>query len=45
VAADLGAKGVWDRLQAGGLGSEAAARAACELLKSHKQDCFVVKPG
>jgi cell division septation protein DedD len=45
VAADLGAKGTWYRLQAAGLGSEAAARAACELLKSHKQDCLVVKPG
>jgi hypothetical protein len=45
VAADLGAKGTWYRLQAAGLGSEAAARAACELLKSHKQDCLVIKPG
>jgi cell division protein FtsN len=45
VTADLGAKGVWYRLQAASFGSEAAARAACELLKSHKQDCLVVKPG
>lgn len=45
VVADLGAKGTWYRLQAAGLGSEAAARAACDLLKSHKQDCLVVKPG
>lgn len=45
VAADLGPKGTWYRLQAAGLSSEAAARAACELLKSRKQDCLVVKPG
>ena len=45
VAADLGAKGTWYRLQAAGLGSEAAARAACTLLKSQKQDCLVIKPG
>ena len=45
VVADLGAKGTWYRLQAAGLGSEAAARAACDLLKSSKQDCLVVKPG
>jgi len=45
VAADLGTKGTWYRLQAAGLNSESAARAACDLLKTRKQDCLVVKPG
>jgi len=44
VRADLGAKGVFQRLQAGPLADRAAAQAACEKLKVHKQGCLVVAP-
>lgn len=42
---DLGAgKGVYYRLQAGPLTSEAEARALCAKLKQRKQGCLVVRP-
>ncbi|AIL64670.1 Sporulation related domain protein [Rickettsiales bacterium Ac37b] len=40
---DLGAKGVFYRLQVGPLSSEAEARMLCQKLSSYKQNCFVVK--
>lgn len=41
--ADLGAKGVFYRLQMGPFESEAAARKVCDYLKANKQGCFLVK--
>ena len=41
--ADLGAKGVFHRLQMGPFESETAARKVCEYLQQNKQGCFVVK--
>jgi len=43
VRVDLGAKGVWYRVQAGPL-NESGARQICEDLKSKKRDCLVVRP-
>lgn len=44
VKADLGSKGVFQRLQAGPLPDRAAALAACDKLKARHQDCLVVSP-
>lgn len=41
--ADLGAKGVFHRLQMGPFGSEAEVRKVCEYLEQNRQGCFVVK--
>lgn len=41
--ADLGAKGVFYRLQMGPFESESAARNLCSYLKEKKQVCFIVK--
>jgi cell division septation protein DedD len=41
VQVDLGAKGIYQRLQAGPLADRAAAAATCEKLKALKQDCIV----
>ena len=41
--ADLGAKGVFYRLQMGTFASDAAAREACGFLQAQKQACIVVK--
>lgn len=41
--ADLGAKGVFHRLQLGPFSSETAARKVCEYLQQNNQGCFVVK--
>lgn len=41
--ADLGAKGVFYRLQAGPYSGEDAAKAECAYLQQHKQGCFAVK--
>jgi hypothetical protein len=43
VRVDLGARGVWYRVQAGPL-NESGARQICEDLKSKKRDCLVVRP-
>jgi cell division septation protein DedD len=40
--ADLGAKGVFHRVQAGPFADRASAQAACDKLKAAKQDCLVV---
>jgi hypothetical protein len=40
--ADLGAQGVFHRVQAGPFADRAAAAAACTALKAAKQDCVVV---
>ncbi len=44
VKADLGGKGVFYRLRAGPLGSEAAARALCAQLTARKVNCLVIRP-
>jgi hypothetical protein len=45
VRVDLGAeKGVFFRVQAGPLPSDAQARDFCEAMKSKKQGCLVVRP-
>ena len=44
VRADLGAKGVYWRLQAGPLASAEAAQALCNRAKQRKLGCLVVKP-
>jgi len=41
---DLGAKGVWYRVRAGGLADAAAANRLCDALKARKQPCLVVRP-
>lgn len=41
--ADLGAKGVFYRLQVGNFSSQDAASAACAKLKAKSQGCFLVK--
>lgn len=41
--ADLGAKGVFHRLQVGPFDSETSARKVCEYLQRNKQGCFVVR--
>lgn len=41
--ADLGAKGVFYRLQMGPFAFEEAAKEACGYLQQHNQSCFVVK--
>lgn len=43
VRADLGAKGVFYRLQAGGFATQAEAKVVCDALKAGKQSCLVVK--
>ena len=43
--ADLGAKGVFYRLRAGPLPTDAKARGICAELKKRKQGCLVVRPG
>lgn len=43
VRADLGAKGVFYRLQMGPFASEASARETCAYLQARKQGCFIVK--
>jgi len=45
LRADLGGKGVFYRLQAGSLATEAQARAACSTLAAKGQSCMVVRPG
>ncbi|MHA1113188.1 MAG: SPOR domain-containing protein [Alphaproteobacteria bacterium] len=42
--ADLGAKGVWYRVRAGGLADAAAAKRLCDGLKARKQPCLIVRP-
>jgi cell division septation protein DedD len=42
--ADLGAKGVYYRVQAGPLADAAAAKELCDRLKDRKQGCLVVSP-
>ncbi len=44
VSADLGARGVFHRLQAGPLGDRGAANTLCNSLKARKQGCLVVGP-
>ncbi len=44
VRADLGGKGVFYRLRAGPLGTEAAARALCAQLTARKVNCLVIRP-
>jgi cell division septation protein DedD len=44
VSADLGARGVFHRLQAGPLAGRAAADTLCTSLKVRKQGCLVVGP-
>lgn len=39
---DLGAKGIFQRIQAGPFQDKAAAAAKCEAIKALKQDCLVV---
>ena len=39
---DLGAKGIFRRVQAGPFNDKAAAAAKCEAIKAQKQDCLVV---
>lgn len=41
--ADLGAKGVFYRLQLGPFSNETSARKVCDYLQQNKQGCFVVK--
>lgn len=41
---DLGAKGIWYRVRAGGLADAEAARRLCDQLKAGKQSCLVVRP-
>ena len=42
--ADLGAQGIFYRIQGGPLPSDDAARALCDKLEAKKQACLVVKP-
>ena len=42
--ADLGAKGVYYRIQAGPLADDAAAKTLCSSLQSRKIGCLVVRP-
>ena len=42
VRADLGAKGIYYRLRAGGAPSEAAAKSLCKTLDARKQPCLYV---
>ncbi len=42
--ADLGARGIFYRLQAGPLADRAVAAALCAKLKARNQDCIVIKP-
>ncbi len=42
--ADLGAKGIYYRVQAGPLGDAAMAKALCGRLKARKQGCLIVAP-
>lgn len=44
VSADLGARGVFHRLQAGPLVDRGAANTLCNSLKARKQGCLVVGP-
>lgn len=44
VRADLGAKGVFYRIQAGPVGDEAGARDLCRRLSEKKVGCIVVRP-
>jgi hypothetical protein len=44
VKADLGAKGIFYRLQAGPLADETAARALCAKLKERRIGCLLVRP-
>ncbi len=44
ITADLGARGVFHRLQAGPLSGQSAARSLCESLKARNQGCLVVRP-
>ncbi len=44
VSADLGARGVFHRLQAGPLADRGAANTLCSSLKARKQGCLVVGP-
>jgi hypothetical protein len=39
---DLGAKGIFQRIQAGPFQDQAAAAAKCDALKALKQDCLVI---
>ena len=41
IRVDLGAKGIYQRLQVGPLADHAAAVALCEKLKARQQDCLV----
>jgi len=43
--ADLGTRGVFYRLRAGPLTSEANAKALCQRLKQRKLGCLVIRPG
>ena len=44
VRADLGARGIFHRLQAGPLADAAAARALCASLQKRKVGCLIVRP-
>ena len=44
VRADLGARGIFHRLQAGPLANAAAARALCASLQKRKVGCLIVRP-
>jgi cell division septation protein DedD len=41
---DLGARGIFYRIQAGPLGDEAAAERTCAALKRRGVECLLVKP-
>jgi hypothetical protein len=43
VRDDLGARGVWYRIEAGGLADRAAAKRLCAALQEHKLGCRIVK--
>ncbi len=43
IRADLGEKGIYYRLRAGGFASQAVAGATCQQLSKRQQACFVVK--
>ncbi|HAT34506.1 MAG TPA: SPOR domain-containing protein, partial [Rhodospirillaceae bacterium] len=41
--ADLGAKGVYQRLRTGPYASIADAKKVCDQLRSRKQRCFIIR--
>jgi len=43
VRDDLGARGVWYRIEAGSFADRAAARRLCDALKEHKVGCRIVR--